>query len=195
MKKRVVVIGGGESFRNYRAYSAFLKKMKIDFGRYRKPKRGWKDALGAALGSRFEVIRLDMPNKMNAKYAEWKIWFEKFIPHFARGAVFVGHSLGGLFLAKYLSENRFPGKIRGVFLVAAPFGWGDFPLRKNLEKFARQGGDIFIYQSQDDAIGRPSDLEKYAKALLGASARRFRRRGHFNQATFPELVKDIKMLK
>ena len=35
--------------------------------------------------------------------------------------VLVGHSMGGSFLAKYLSENKFPKKIKGAFLVSAVY--------------------------------------------------------------------------
>ncbi len=62
-----------------------------------------------------------MPNKTNAQFEEWKIWFEKFIPFLNDGVILVGHSLGGVFLAKYLSENKFPKKIGGVFLVSAVY--------------------------------------------------------------------------
>ena len=191
-KKQVIVIGGGESFASHRAYLSFLKKREIDFEQYRRPRRGWKETLGTALGSRFEVIRIGMPNPLNAKYAEWKLWFEKFVPHLARETAFVGHSLGGVFLAKYLSKNRFSKRIRATFLVAAPFGWADFSLPRNLARFARQGGKIFIYQSADDAVVPPPDAEKYGKALPRAVARRFRRRGHFNQPSFPELARDLR---
>ena len=193
-KRQVVVIHGGESFRTYAAYRAFLARLAPDFSRYRAPRRGWKGLLGWRLGARFEVIRPDMPNKLNAKYAEWKLWFEKFIPHFAREAMFVGHSLGGLFLAKYFSENRYPKKIRAVLLVAAPWNDGDFRLARagGLARFARQAGRIVLYQSKDDRVVRFADFEKYLRALPDATSRVFRDRGHFNQEAFPELVKDIR---
>lgn len=195
MKRQVIVINGGNAFKTYYEALSFLKKRPIDFSRYIAPVKNWKGTLGAALGKHYAVIQPDMPNKQNAKYAEWKIWFEKFIPHLGREAALVGHSLGGLFLAKYLSENRFPKKIRGTFLVAAaPFGVGDFAAPKNLKLLERQGGKIFLYQSEDDPLVTLSDFKEYRKALPGAAARVFKKRGHFNQPRFPELVRDIKEL-
>jgi hypothetical protein len=38
----------------------------------------WKKWLSEGLADSYQVIRPDMPNTMNAKYSEWKIWFEKY---------------------------------------------------------------------------------------------------------------------
>ena len=151
------------------------------------------------MGEEYEVIAPKMPNKLNAKYLEWKIWFEKFIPHFELEVILVGHSLGGTFLVKYLSENKLPKKIRGVFLVAAcyntqdsDYSMADFILPKNLEGIYLQAGKIFIYHSKDDEVVPFADFEKYKKELPKAVAREFTDRGHFNQEEFPELFEDIR---
>jgi predicted alpha/beta hydrolase family esterase len=143
-----------------------------------------------------------MPNSMNAKYKEWKIMFEKLFPFFKNNLILLGHSLGGIFLAKYLSENKFPRKIKATFLVAAPYddkttkdSLGDFKLPKKLDKFQKQGGKIFLYQSKDDLSVSLVDLKKYKKSLPEAEVVMFRKKGHFNQVEFPEIVKDIKRLK
>jgi predicted alpha/beta hydrolase family esterase len=138
------------------------------------------------------VLAPDMPNKTNAKYAEWKIWFQKFISHIKPGVVLIGHSLGGLFLAKFLAVTKFPKKIRATFLVAPPYGEGDFSLPKKLQRFAAQAGKIFLYQSKDDRVVPFVNFFKYQKALPGAAGRIFTNRGHFRQPRFPELVRDIK---
>ena len=200
MKKQVVVIHGGDAFDTYQEYVSFLKHWKIDFTDYQNQRTGWKKTLGKALGARYEIIAPDMPNKINAKYAEWKIWFKKFIPHLRNGVVFVGHSLGGIFLAKYLSEHSFPKKIKATFLIAAPYGTArheslaDFILKKSLAKFAVQGGSVVLYHSADDKIVPVSNVRHYQKALPGARMVIFKNRGHFNQKTFPELVRAIKKL-
>ncbi len=201
MKKQIIVIHGGDTFETYKEYLSFLKNWKIDFTRYQSPKNDWKRNLGRAMRKNYEVILPDMPNKINAKYSEWKIWFEKFLPYIKPRSIFVGHSLGGIFLVKYLAENKFPKKITGVFLVAAPYddkdseySLADFALPKSLSKFEKQAGKIFIYQSKDDPVVPFADFKKYRKNLKGAVGRTFANRGHFNQETFPELVKDIKSL-
>lgn len=199
MKKQIILIHGGDTFDTYQEYLTFLKNFKIDFKDNESER--WKDSLKKKLGRDFEVIQPRMPNAINAKYLEWKIWFEKHIPFMEKRVVLVGHSLGGIFLVKYLSENKFPKKILGTFLVAAPFDdkdsdytLADFKLPKDLSRLEKQGGELFFYQSQDDSVVPFKDFGKYKKALPSANFREFKNRDHFNQATFPELVRDIKNL-
>ncbi|RJQ14631.1 hypothetical protein C4553_00995 [Candidatus Parcubacteria bacterium] len=201
MKKQVIVIHGGDSFNTYEQYLKFLRDWKINFESYCLGKKDWKATLGERLGPDFEVIQPNMPNKQNAKYLEWKIWFEKFIPFLEPEVTLIGHSLGGLFLAKYLFENKFPRKIKGVFLVAAVYDYedehsylADFTLPKELSLFEKQANKIFLYHSKDDNVVPFADFEKYQNELKGAVVRAFQDRGHFNQEELPEIVKDIKSL-
>ncbi|PJA63702.1 MAG: hypothetical protein CO160_02405 [Candidatus Portnoybacteria bacterium CG_4_9_14_3_um_filter_43_11] len=152
------------------------------------------------LGNRFDVLFPKMPNPMNAKYDEWKILFEKIAPLLDNNVILIGHSLGAIFLVKYLSENKFPKNILATLLVSPPYddedmeeSLGDF-VPKSLDKLNKQGGKIFIYQSKDDKVVPSSHLEKYKKALPNAIIREFKKRGHFDQPKFPELIKDIKGL-
>ncbi len=194
-KRQVVVVHGGESFRSRGEYISFLKKLRIDLARYRGARRkNWKGTLAAALGGRFEVIAPDMPNKLNAQYEEWEIWFQKFVPHLRRGVILVGHSLGATFLAQYLAERKFPKKIRGTFLVAPVLAAGSFRPPGNLARLAREGGKIFLYASKDDRVVPFAHFEAYCRRLPGATAHVFRNRGHFNQARFPELARDVRSL-
>ncbi len=194
MKHQVIVIHGGSSFKTHKASFLFLKKLKLDFNRYLNAINSWKKTLDVTLGKKFDVIRPDMPNSMDAKYSEWKIWFEKFIPYFQPEIVLVGHSLGGIFLAKYLSETKFPRKVRATFLVAPPFNADNFTLPKSLERLEAQGGKIFLYFSKDDAQVKFFNFGKYQKKLKNVTARIFKEKGHFNVPRLPELVKDIKNL-
>ena len=200
MKKQIIVIHGGGVFDTYKEYIDSLKKYKLDFKKLKL--KLWKENLSNRLGKDFEVISPRMPNSMNAKYKEWKIMFEKLFPFLKNNLVLLGHSLGGIFLAKYLSENKFPKKIKATFLVAAPYddktvkdSLGDFKLPKKLDKFQKQGGKIFLYQSKNDPFVSLVDLEKHRKSLPGAKAVIFKNKGHFYQTEFPEIVRDIKKLK
>ena len=117
MPQQIIVIHGGHSFKNYKTYLSYLKNKQIDFERYKSNKVGWKKSLIKDLGRGYEVILPDMPNKANAKYLEWKIWFKKFIPHLKSKVILIGHSLGGIFLAKYfliLSDYFFSFLLRQI---------------------------------------------------------------------------------
>ena len=199
MKKQVVVIHGGSAFETDNDYLSFLRFLKVDLDRYRKI--GWKDSLREELGNKFDVLLLKMPNPMNSKYAEWKMLFRKIACLLDDNVVLIGHSLGGVFLAKYLSENKFPKKIRASILIAPPYDekdieepLGDFVILNNLKRFKKQGGEIFIYQSEDDPVVPYLDLGKYLEDLPDAIVRIFKDRGHFNQSEFPELVREIKRI-
>lgn len=199
MKKQIVVIHGGNPFDTYKQYIFSLKKQKIDFEKIKR--KEWKDSLEKKLGRGFEVILPKMPNSANSKYLEWKIWFEKLVPFLEKKIIFVGHSLGGIFLAKYLSENKFPKKILGTFLVAAPYddkdssySLADFKLKKDLSGLQKQSGMLLLYHSKDDDVVPFVDFRKYKKALPKAYFKEFQKKGHFNQKNFSELVRDIKKI-
>ncbi|HRH33232.1 MAG TPA: hypothetical protein PK720_03810, partial [bacterium] len=140
--KQIIVIHGGDAFDSYDDYLAFLQGYEIDRSIFLKG--GWKQNLQKDLGGEYEVLLPVMPNKFNAKYLEWKIWFEKMIPFFESGIILIGHSLGGIFLAKYLAENNFSKKAQALFLVAAPFNdvdtysLADFGLPTSLAKCEEQ---------------------------------------------------------
>ncbi len=184
----------------YEAYLTYLKNKEINFEKYGLRQEDWQGNLKNRLGPTFQVIRPEMPNKRNAKYPEWKIWFEKFFPFINDGVILVGGSLGGTFLAKYLAENQFPKKIKAVFLLAACFDdlpeepLLDFSLPQSLEKIESQTGKIILYHSKDDDVVPFAHLAKFQQALPSAAVRIFEDRGHFNQLELPELTQDIKAL-
>ena len=193
MKKQILIIHGGETFDTYDDYIEFLKTGRV-FSPVKRKK--WKDDFQDKLGDDFFVLQPEMPCKWNAKYSEWKIWFEKVIPFIEDSVVIIGGSLGGIFIAKYLSENKFPKKILATYLLAAPYDVrnSDYNLSKDLSFFEEQGGKIYLYQSKDDTIVLPTNVEKYAKALPTAEKVIFEDKGHFIQEEFPELVESIKDL-
>ena len=195
MKKQVVVIHGGDTFENYEKYLAFLRDYEIDIERYKSNKSDWKPWLREKLGEDYEVILPVMPNKTNAVFNEWKIWFEKLVPFLGDEIILIGHSLGVSFLVKYLSENKFPKKIKGVFLISGVFD-GDaegYPLASFAlpQKLNLQTENIYLYHSKDDPVVEFVALEKFSAALPSANPKVFEDRKHFNQEEFPELAQDI----
>lgn len=197
MKQQVWVIHGGTTFDTYDEYLDYLRNKKVDLDRIMA--QNWKSTLKGSLGDTYQVIAPRMPNPSNAKYTEWKIWFQKLAQVMDSGAMLVGHSLGGIFLAKYLSEEAIPVSVKATILVAAPYddegseeSLGDFVLSGDLSGLSRQGGEVILYHSEDDPVVPFLQLSKYQKILPDAQVKIFSDRQHFNQEYFPEIVEQIR---
>lgn len=197
MKKQVVVIHGGMICRSYDEYIDYLKNYEMDLERLKSG--NWKEALQDDLGEKFNVILPKMPNKLNAKYLEWKIWFENFFPLFNKEVILVGTSLGGMFLSKYLAENKVPFKISQLHLIAAPLddcgeeSIGDFVIPEDIKNVGNQANNIFLYHSRDDSIVPFSQLNEYSRKLPNAKKIIFKNKGHFiEEEKIPELIENIK---
>lgn len=198
MKKQIVYIHGGDSFGSYEDYIKYLKETEFSIDWFVKKKK-WKETLVEELGDEFQILMPDMPNKFNVVYEEWKIWFEKMIPFINDGVIMIGHSQGGIFLAKYLSENIYPKKIGALMFVAPVHNntpeVGSFRLKKSLENISKQCQEIHLFFSKDDFVVPFSESEEYKKELPEAKFHIFEDRGHFLQETFPEIVEEIKRIK
>jgi predicted alpha/beta hydrolase family esterase len=199
MKTQVVVIHGGDAFSKYDDYIAYLKQRELTLEKILR--KDWKMSLQQELGDEFEVIAPQMPNKQNARYTEWVIVFEKVLKLLDEKIILVGHSLGGIFLAKYLAENKISQKILGTILVAAPFDTEgtdyelcDFALPTDLSAIFKQSPHIILYQSKDDKVVPFKNALKYKAQIPHAELRMLEGREHFHQTSFPELVSDIKSL-
>jgi uncharacterized protein len=201
MRRQVLVIHGGDFFDSREEFFASLKELKLEKeDLFPDKKKGWKEALQKDLGEDYEVLLPEMPLKYHARYDEWKVWLEKLIPYFKSGIILVGHSLGGIFLARYLSENEIPKKIGGVFFIAAPYfaaksadenaGFVITESLSNLSKYK-----LIFYYSEDDEIISAAHAKKYKKELPDAEYVIYKDKGHFfSQKHFPELVEAIKTL-
>jgi len=198
MKQQILVIHGGDSFNSQKEYLDYLKSKPIDLDRLRFS-LNWKDSLQDDLGDKFDVLNPRMPNGTNAQYDEWKLWFERILPALDRKLILIGHSLGGVFLAKYLAENNINKTLKAVVLVAAPYkasdGLGQFALTTNLINFGRQAPKILLIQSEDDPVVPKQEVDLYKKELPSAESMIFKDSGHFQIEHFPELVNWVKSLK
>jgi hypothetical protein len=198
MKQQVLVIHGGTTFRNKESYIAFLSMLDIDIERLRY-KIDWKGTLAKDLGDDYDVFTPKMPNATNAQYSEWKIWFENILPRMHKNIILIGHSLGGAFLTRYLSENKVSNNIKALFLIAAPYEaiegdeyLGAFELPKKNEPLSLQSNQIIIFHSNNDKVV-PVEHSKKLHALIKDSILvQFKDYGHFNVEHLPELVERIK---
>ena len=201
MKQQILIINGGNTFPTYDEYITYLKNKEIKLERM-KPAREWKDTLQEDLGDKFEVFIARMPNNTNARLEEWKIWFEKIIDKLEDNIILVGHSLGGIFLAKYLDENKLSKKVKATILVAAPFNdkdldepLGEFNINSSLQNFTEQAGEVYLIQSKDDPVVPIGQIDKYRELLPHAKTIILDGMGHFKVEKFPELTELITNLK
>jgi predicted alpha/beta hydrolase family esterase len=200
MKKKIQVlfIHGGMTFKSYKDYLAYLKNRPVRLTDYIT----WSgDYLDKKLGSSFEIIRPKMPLKENSKYEEWKIVFETYLPYLKGKFILIGSSLGGIFLSKYLSENKLPKKALSVFMVCPPFDntcsdedlAGGFRLKKDLSKIYDNAKTIHLMFSHDDDCVPVCHADKYKNKLPKANIYIYKeKKGHFKVSEFPEIIKIIK---
>jgi len=197
-KTQIFIIHGGVTFKNKKDYLNFLKTKEVSI----KEKIRWTDNyLKKNLGKEFEIIKPRMPLQDNAKYAEWKIHFERHFPQLRDNIILIGSSLGGTFLAKYLSENKFPKKILLTYLICPPFDntlpeedlVGGFKLKSDLSLIEKNSKNLNLLFSKDDDSIPISHAEKYRKKLKKANIIIYKsKNGHFKISEFPEIIKMIK---
>ena len=198
MQQQLIMIHGGTTFDTYDDYVEFLEASNVSAEKFKTSKH-WQNSLDSQLGSEFEVFAPRMPNRNNARYKEWCIWFQKMLPFINDDVTLVGYSLGGVFLAKYLSENTFPKKIKGLVLVGSPMdsvglseSLGDFDFATSVSDFTLQTGKTYMIFSEDDPVVPYSRLDEYTQMLSKVETITFLDKGHFYQEFFPEIVKLIK---
>ncbi|MBX9809386.1 alpha/beta fold hydrolase [Candidatus Gracilibacteria bacterium] len=198
-KNQILMIGGGEAFENTEQYLKFLEDYPYDL---REKYKSWKGWLLTGLSDDFEGIRVEMPATQNSYYAAWKIWFEKYFQYLGdKKIIIIGHSLGGIFLAKYLSENNFPKPIHSIHLISPVFdnsglkgeSTASFSFDpKNLENIINQSNNIHIWHSKDDTVVPFEHSMKFHTYLNGSILHTFDNRGHFSgQSHFVELFLEI----
>lgn len=202
-KQQVFYIHGGSAYSDYQAFLQDLAGYKLRDLPWLPTRKKWTDTLRGDLGEHYEVFMPKMPNQNNAKYLEWKIWFERHFEYIRDGVILLGWSQGGYFLAKYLTENVTPFRVKAAFLGAAPFkpddfhgeDGGDFAFdTEQLSKLQERTDRVFIFHSKDDPVVPFSHGEHYAEALPKAEFVVFEDKNHFLIEEFPELIEKIKEL-
>ena len=197
-KTQIVIIHGGMTFKNKKDYLHYLKTRNISI----EEKIRWSDDyLNKKLGEYCEIIRPRMPLQDNAKYEEWKIHFERYFSHLRNNIILIGQSLGGTFLAKYLSENKLPKKILSLYLIGSAFDdtlpgedlVGGFKLKSDISMIEKNSPNLNLLFSKDDDVVPVSHTEKFRKKLKNANIIIYEsKNGHFKISEFPEIVEMIK---
>ncbi len=187
--KQILFLHGGDSFSSYDEYVECLKSKELDYDRLKYAPR-WREWI-AQQATDCDVLVPTMPNGFNAVYEEWVIYFEKILPLLTGDVTIVGHSLGGMFLAKYFHNNTLPKKIRRIVIVAARYRGdedGSFIVTsaKGVEKSAEE---VHLFHSEDDPLVPYENMAEFKKDIPSAVVHTFKTRGHFIDPTFPEMLK------
>lgn len=198
-KPQILLIHGGMTFKNKKDYLNYLQNRSISI----EKKVSWHgDYLDEKLGNKFEIIRPRMPLQDNAKYNEWKIYFERHFPYLRNNIILIGNSLGSIFLAKYLSENTFPNKILSTYLVCPPFDntiegedlVGGFELCEDISLIEENSPNTTLMFSKNDETIPVSHARKYQRKLKNSKVIMYKdKNGHFRISEFPEIVEMIKL--
>jgi predicted alpha/beta hydrolase family esterase len=169
------------------------------------PHEGSSDFVGwltDTLGSACNVLYPKMPNPEEPDYESWKAELRKELAKLGGELTFVGHSLGGSVLLKYLVEEPFKNPIAGMFLVSVPFWGGDedwqhesFRLPKDFARKLPRIPRIYLYHSVNDPIVPFAHHRLYAEALPHATIRKLKGNEHTFSQGLPELAADIQRLK
>lgn len=205
-KQQVFYVHGGDAFGNYGNFLQFLRTIPIRNLPGAEQKLFWnRTAWDQLTEEGFEVFTPSMPNKLNAKYEEWKIWFERHFEYLHDDTILVGWSLGAYFLAKYLVENETPFKIKALFLLAPLFenedvgsdgdDGGDFAFdTEKVGELTKRTPKIYLFHSKDDPIVPYSHSLRYKEALPEAELVTFEDKNHFLVEELPELLEKIRQV-
>lgn len=195
-KYQVVFIDGGMTFENREDYLDFLRNKEVSLN----DEETWNEGSYLEDSLEHEVVRVDMPCRDNARYEEWRITFENYIDILSDSVVLIGLSLGGTFLAKYLSENNIPKSIDSLYLIGAPYDddllgedlAGGFNLSSDLSLLEENCDNITLMFSKDDDVVPVRHADKFREKLSRAEIIKYEsKNGHFQVAEFPELMEKI----
>lgn len=105
----------------------------------------------------------------NFKYRDWEILFERYLKLLGDNVILMNRSLGGLFIAKYLSENVFPVKILSFYLTAPVFTqniFEGFGLRGGLSLIEKNCKNVTLMFSEDYEVVPIKAANEYKKDLV-----------------------------
>lgn len=139
----------------------------------------------------------EIPNAWQPDYPTWQKEFERY--DLTPETILVGHSCGGGFIVRWLSEH--PDARAGSVVLVAPSlgidwdksGFFDFTIDPQLIERVQR---LVIFVSDDDREAIQQSVSNIRSALPGAKLRQFHKYGHFcyddmHSTEFPELRDEI----
>lgn len=145
------------------------------------------------------TVAVEMPNSFYPQYEVWKKEFERF--DISEDTILVGHSCGGGFLVRWLSENN--AKVGKVILVAPWMGirpdqefddtFFDFVIDQNL---ADKTKSLTIFNSSNDVSEIQDSVKLLREKLNDVQLVELENKGHFTlkglgTEEFPELLDEL----
>lgn len=147
------------------------------------------------------AVSIEPPFPFRPRYDEWKIEFERF--DITPETILIGHSCGGGFLVRWLSENK-DIKVGKVALVAPWINPDNYEVSNTADFFdfnidpsfpsRTQGVTVFI--SSDDEPSVIKTVEILKSKVAGLNLNEYSDKGHFcledlGSNEFPELLYTI----
>lgn len=128
-----------------------------------------------------EAVTPEMPHAYLPDYEIWKKEFERY--DILEDTILVGHSCGGGFLVRWLSEHK-DAKVGKVILVAPWIdpdhshqnGFFDFTIDPDLAKRAKE---LVVFNSTDDDAEIQKSVSEIREKVVGVKYVEFENQGHF----------------
>lgn len=147
------------------------------------------------------AVAIEPPRPWQPRYEIWKKEFERF--DITPETILVGHSCGGGFLVRWLSENK-DAKVGKVVLVAPLINPEDNPRSDTADFFkfeidpniAKRTDGITVFVSDDDKPTIHRSVDIIIDKVKGVKRKDFSGMGHFTfsdlgKEEFPELLDEI----
>ncbi len=144
------------------------------------------------------TVAIELPNPWQPRYEIWKKEFERF--EVDEDTILVGHSCGGGFLVRWLSENK-NAKAGKVVLVAPWLNPEDNPVSDTADffkfeidpNFIRRAQSVTIFKSDNDQETVHKSVDIIRKHVPAIGYKEFHNKGHFcfedlHTDEFPELA-------
>ena len=149
------------------------------------------------------TVAIEMPNGYYPEYEVWKQELERY--DITNQTILVGHSCGGGFLVRWLSENDI--KVGRVILVAPWLGYDiegieDEPFDESFFQFeinsrlVRNAESVRVLYSDDDVASIQRSVTEITEAVDDIMTTKLHGKGHFTLHSlgtheFPELLDEI----
>lgn len=144
------------------------------------------------------AVAIEPPFPFRPRYGEWKKEFERF--DITSNTLLIGHSCGGGFLVRWLSEHK-DIKVGKVILVAPWINPDNYEVSDTADFFdfeidsyfpeRTKGTTVFVSSDDEPSVVKTVDMLK--EQVRGLNVQQYTDRGHFMTKEFKELLEVVKI--